>query len=96
MPMLIPLRIVTMIVGLVLGYAAGTYVEILYEKQQIPHESIISLLSGIKQGVELITTNKGPISNEPISDNDEVEGSYFCTDCCDSGTDGDTEESEGE
>ena len=48
--MIIPFRVITAIIGLILGYSAGTYVEILYEKQGDYRHEVAALLTGIKYG----------------------------------------------
>ena len=52
----IPLRFLTAIIGLLLGYTAGTYLEILYEKQHDYRPEVVALLTAFSQ---TISDNEG-------------------------------------
>lgn len=82
----IPLRILTALVGLMLGYTAGTYWEILYEKRQDYHQEVVALLTSMKYA---IGDDEGEYS--PGYD-DDID--LLCVDCCASDTG--TSESESE
>jgi hypothetical protein len=82
--MFIPLRVMTAIIGALLGYMAGTYVEILYEKQGDYYHEVATLLTGVKYGMLKIPP-------DCFSDCDD-DMPFFIDSYVDSGTD--TSESE--
>ena len=84
----IPLRILTALIGLMLGYTAGTYWEILYEKKHDYRAEVAALLAGMKQGASL---NEGDTASD-----DEGDIATFFFDSHTTDTDADTSESEGE
>ncbi len=46
---IIPLRALTTIIGLMLGYTAGIYIEILHEKQHNYRPEVIALIAALHQ-----------------------------------------------
>lgn len=73
---MIPLRIVTMVVGMILGYAAGIYVEISYNKFPQYQADI----------EKLITVAQGGMRIDGLISSDDEDFSYMINDQCASDT----------
>lgn len=87
MLIVIPLRILTTISGIILGYTAGIYIEILYEKQHNYSKEVSALLTAAKYGY--------PYNDDNYSSGyDDNMSNLFMDFCANSTSDCDTEESE--
>ncbi len=75
----IPLRVVTLMIGLILGYSVGDWIEKLYDKDQIPREAVERLLFKVAEHIHF----------DGLDSDDEQGLDDVCFDCCHSGTDSD-------
>lgn len=76
MPIMIPFRVLTTVVGLVMGYTAGVYIEILYNIRDDHTRVVESFLSGLSHSMR----QSEDIDSEP----EYLDISAFCGDCCES------------
>jgi len=72
MPIVIPLRLITLIVGGILGYAAGNYIELLYVIDK-PYQQTAQFFVG-------------PIGDDSLDSTDEDDYDNLFDECCQSAT----------
>ncbi len=83
----VPLRVLTMIIGLLLGYNVGNWIELLYKKQDVPREAIETLLYKVAEHIRF----------DGMEEDEQDDLERLCAECCDSCTcsnEEDTEHSE--
>lgn len=79
MPFAIPLRIMTSLIGILLGYATGTYIELLYKKSPRYREEIESLLQGAQPTLGFFIDSQECLSSDDDIDNLLIDSSDTST-----------------
>lgn len=92
MPIIIPMRVLTMVIGCILGYSAGFWIELQYKTHGDYRGAVQTLLQGIKDAVHWEDDLQSDEEEGFIYSSGDEKPHYHigtedqCCDCCDSGT----------